>query len=159
MNQQTSELKTIEASLSKLVEDSNLILKVKFVSVFKESVPITDKQKDPSNTYIPPFMKQGCTFQVLSVLKNTARMEVPESVEVPNENWRRLLSKHKEKFAGGSNKSYNVPIYITEVPSLKKATIIFLNYFQGMFDLTAIDAFENEEGEEKVKMLLGTEDR
>ena len=149
MNQQ------IEVGLSSLVKDSNLIVKVKFIKLFKESLPVTDRQQDQAGTTVPPFIKQGCVFKVLSVLKNTSRAEIPEQIEVPNENWRRLLSRYKEKFAGGSAKSYTIPLYISPVPSLRKASILFLNYFQGMIDLSAKDSFEDNTAEEKVAMILG----
>jgi hypothetical protein len=148
---QTREL---EIGLSSLVKDSNLIVKVRFVKLFKESLPVVDKQQDQA-IIIPPFIKQGCVFEVLAVLKNTSRTEIPDKINVPNENWRRLLGRHKEKFAGGIAKTYTVPLYISDVPSLRKATILFLNYFQGMFDLAAKDAFEDGTAEEKVAMILG----
>jgi hypothetical protein len=149
-----SAIRAIEVSLSELVKESNLIIKVKFVELFQESVPVIDKSKDQPNKPIPPFIKKGCVFQVYGILKNTARIEVPEKIQVPNENWRRSLNQYKEKHAGASSKTYNIPTYITEVPSLRKAAILFLNHFQGMFDLEAKDAFESIAAEEKVKMLL-----
>lgn len=88
------------------------------------------------------------------VLKNTARIEVPNKIQVPNENWRRSLSQHKEQYAGGPSKSYSVPAYATDVPSPQKASILFLQHFQGMFDLAAKDAFEIAAAEEKITMLL-----
>lgn len=147
-------IRASEISLSELVEESNLILKVKFAELYKENVVVVDKSNNQHNPSIPPFIKQGCVFQVLSILKNTARIEVPEKIHVPNENWRRSLSQHKEKYAAGPSKSYNVPTYTTDVSSVKKASIIFLHHFQGMFDLAARDAFENNEAEEKILMLI-----
>lgn len=147
-------IRSKEISLSELVEESNLILKVKFVEVYKENVAVVDKSNDPHNQSIPSFVKQGYVFQVLNILKNTARIEVPEKIQVPNENWRRSLSQHKEKYAAGPSKSYTVPTYTTEVSSVKKSSIIFLHHFQGMFDLAARDAFENNEAEEKILMLI-----
>ena len=147
-------IRSTEISLSELVEESNLIVKVKFVELYKENVPVVDKSNGQPDPSVPPFIKKGCVFQVLSVLKNTARIEVPEKIQVPNENWRRSLSQHKEKHAGGQSKSYNVPTYITDVSSIKKASIIFLHHFQGMFDLTAKNAFESTAAEEKIKILL-----
>jgi hypothetical protein len=91
---------------------------------------------------------------VVGVLKNTARIIVPEEIHVPNENWRRSFSQHKEAHAGGKSKSYNVPTYPTEVTSIQKANILFLHHFQGMYELTARDSFENVDSEEKIKMLL-----
>lgn len=147
-------IQSTEISLSELVKESNLILQVKFIESFKESVPIIDRSEGQSNKHIPPFIKTGSVFQVLAVLKNTARIIVPEKIHVPNENWRRSLSQHKEKYAGGKSKSYNVPTYLTEVPSPQKAGILFLHHFQGMFDLAARDSFEELIAEEKIKMLL-----
>lgn len=148
-------IRPAEISLSELVKESNLILRVKFIELFKETIPIFDKSKDHTEKTLPPFIKKGCVFQVLGVLKNTARTAVPERIHVPNENWHRSLSQHKEAYAGGKSKSYNVPTYTTEVPSLRNATILFLHHFQGMYDLTAKDGFEDEAAEEKIKMLLG----
>ncbi len=147
-------IRSTEISLSELVKESNLILKVKFLGLFKETLPIVDKLKDQTDKSIPPFIKQGCLFQVIGVLKNTARIEVPEKIQVPNANWRRSQSQHKEKYAGGPSKSYNVPTYTTDVTSFQKAEILFLHYFQGMFDLMAKNAFENVGAEEKIRMLL-----
>jgi hypothetical protein len=147
-------IRSTEISLSELVKESNLILKVKFLGLFKESLPVVDKLKDQTDKSIPPFIKQGCLFQVIGVLKNTARIEVPEKIQVPRENWRRSQSQHKERYAGGPSKSYNVPTYITEVSSLQKASILFLLHFQGMFDLIAKNAFESTAAEEKIKILL-----
>jgi hypothetical protein len=150
-------IRSTEISLSDLVTESNLILKVKFVALFKESLPVIDKSKDQTSQTIPPFMKQGVIFKVLGILKNTARIEIPEKIQVPNENWRRSLNQHKEKHADGPGKLYNVPVYITEVSSLRKASIIFLHHFQGMFDLAAKNAFENLDAEEKIVMLVESE--
>jgi len=147
-------IQSSEISLSELVKESNLIVKVKFVELFKESLPVFDRSKDQNDKPIPPFIKKGCIFQVLGVLKNTARIEVPEKIQVPNENWRRSQSQHKETYAGGPSKSYNVPTYTTEVSPLKKAAILFLHHFQGMFDLAAKNAFEDLAAEEKITMLL-----
>ena len=147
-------IRSTEISLSELVTESNLILQVKFIELFKEAVPIIDRSKDQTDKPIPPFIKRGCVFQVLGVLKNTARIIVSEKINVPNENWRRSLSQHKGAHAGGKSKSYNVPTYLTEVPSLQKAAILFLHHFQGMYDLTARNSFEDAAAEEKIKMLL-----
>ena len=121
---------------------------------FQETVPVIDRSKDQTGSPIPPFIKKGCVFQVLGVIKNTARIMVPENISVPNENWRRSLSQHKEAHAGGKSKSYNVTTYATEVTSIQKAEILFLHHFQGMYDLTARDSFENMGAGEKIKMLL-----
>lgn len=147
-------IRSSEISLSELVEESNLIVQVKFIELFKETVPVIDRSKGETDKLIPPFIKQGCVFQVLGVIKNTARVIVPEKIHVPNENWHRSLSQHKETHAGGKSKSYNVPTYRTEVPSMKKAAILFLHHFQGMYDLAAKDAFEDATAEEKIKMLI-----
>jgi hypothetical protein len=147
-------IRSTEMSVSELVKESNLIVQVKFLEFFQETVPVVDRSKDQTDQLIPPFIKKGCVFQVLGVLKNTARIIVPEKIHVPNENWRRSLSQHKEAYAGGKSKSYNIPTYATEVPSMQKAAILFLHHFQGMYDLTARDSFEDVTAEEKIKMLL-----
>jgi hypothetical protein len=147
-------IRSTEISLSELVKESNLILQVEFIKSFKETVPIIDRSESQTDKPIPPFIKRGCAYQVLGVLKNTARIVVPEKIYVPNENWRRSLSQHKEEHAGGKSKSYNVPTYATEVPSMQKAAILFLHHFQGMYDLTARDSFEDVGAEEKIRMLL-----
>jgi hypothetical protein len=147
-------IRSTEISLSELVKESNLIVQVKFIESFKETVPIIDRSNAKTDKPLPPFIKRGCVFQVLGVLKNTARIVVPEKIHVPNENWHRSLSQHKEQHAGGKSKSYNVPTYVTEVPSMQKAAILFLHHFQGMYDLTARDSFEDAAAEEKIKMLL-----
>lgn len=149
-----STIRSSEISLSELVKESNLIVKVRFIELFKESISLIDKLKAERDKPIPPFVKKGCVFQVSAVLKNTARIEVPEKIQVPDENWRRSLNQYKEKHTGGSSKSYNVPAYVTEVSSPKNASILFLQHFQGMFDLAAKDAFENAGAEEKIAMLL-----
>ena len=147
-------IRSTEISLSELVKESNLILHVKFIEVFKETVPIIDRSKGQIDKPIPPFIKKGSVFQVLGVLKNTARITVPEKIYVPEEKWRRSLSQHKEAHSGAKSKSYNVPTYATEVSSMQKAAILFLHHFQGMFDLTARDSFEDTAAQEKIKMLL-----
>lgn len=147
-------IRSSEISLSELVEESNLILQVKFIELFKETIPVIDRSNGQTDKAIPPFIKKGCVFQVLGVLKNTARVIVPDKIHVPNENWHRSLSQHKEAHAGGKRKSYNVPTYSTEVSSMRKAAILFLHHFQGMYDLAAKDSFEDAAAEEKIKMLL-----
>ncbi len=147
-------IKSSEVSLSELVEDANLIVKVKFLKPFEESLPVVDRSNEQKDKALPPFIKKGCVFNVTEILKNTARIEVPAKILVPNENWRRSMSKHKEQHAGGIGKSFNVATYKTEVSSLRKADILFLQHFQGMFDLAARDAFESVEAADKIKMLL-----
>ncbi len=149
-----SNTRSLEISLSEMVEQSNLVLKVRFREVFEEHVPVVDKSLGQTGREIQPFVKRGCVFEVSGVLKNTARIEVPGEIRVPDENWRRLLGQYREKHANGPVKSYTVPVYNTDVPSIKKASIIFLVHFQGMFDLTAKDAFENLDAEEKVVILV-----
>lgn len=147
-------IRSIEISLSELVKESNLILQVKFIGSFKETIPIIDRSEEKTDKVIPPFLKKGAVFRVLGVLKNTARIVVPEEIQVPNENWHRSLNQHKEAHAGGKSKSYNVPTYATEVASIQKAVILFLHHFQGMYDLAAKDSFEDKGAEEKIRMLL-----
>ena len=150
-------IRSTEISLSELIKESNLILQVKFIELFNEAIPVVDKSSNQADKRIPPFIKKGCVFQVQGVLKNTARITVPEKIHVPKENWHRSLSQHKEAYANGKSKSYNVPTYTSEAPSLRKASIVFLHHFQGMFDLAAKDAFEDAAAEEKIKMLMESE--
>lgn len=136
------------------MEDSNLIVKVKFLSLFEESIPVTNKSGNTLGVPTTPFIKKGCVFRVDGVIKNTARIEVPSTIQVPDENWRRSFDLHKEKHAGATSKSYNVPTYTSAVSSPKKAAVLFLQYFQGMFDLAAKHSFDDDSAFEKIEMLL-----
>ncbi|NOT76791.1 MAG: hypothetical protein HOP08_17840 [Cyclobacteriaceae bacterium] len=143
-----------ELSLSELIEESNLVVEVGFIKKYTEEVAVT--RMDSFETF-PPFIKKGNIFKVKGVLKNTAKITVPEEIKVPEENWRRSLSQHKEAVMNGPSKSYTVPEYKTEVKSISKAGILFLHHFQDMFDLTAKNAFEDLNSKEKITMIIQDE--
>jgi len=143
-----------ELSISEVIEESTLIVEVEAIGPFQEEVPIVNREANSSSANpIPPFIKKGYTFKVKNVLKNKGD-QVPEAINVPNENWRRALSQHKEAHANGPSKSFTVPEYKSDVKSIAKATVLFLNHFQGMYDLTAATAFENKAALEKINMIL-----
>lgn len=144
-------MKSKPVELSELVKECNLILMVEYLEPFVEEVAI--KSNDP-NVSPPPFKKQGAIFTVKSALKNTDKVELPNTIRVPNENWRRSLSQHKEQHASGPSKSFGVNEYKTEVSSMKEADILFLHHFQGGFELEAKNSFESLDELEKITMLL-----
>ncbi len=144
-------IKSKPVELSELVKECNLILIVEYLEPFVEEVAV--KGNDP-NVSPPPFQKQGCVFTVKTILKNSDEVELPKTIRVPAENWRRSLSQHKELHAGGPSKSFGVIKYKTKVPSMKKADILFLHHFQGGFELEAKNSFESLEELEKITMLL-----
>lgn len=144
-----------ELSISEVIEESTLIVEVELVGPFEEEIPIVNRDsKVDSVKPIPPFIKKGYTFRIQTVHKNTGEGKLPETINVPNENWRRALNQHKERYAGAASKSYAVPEYKSDVKSIAKATVLFLNHFQGMYDLTAVNAFENKAALEKIGMIL-----
>ena len=144
-------IKNRVVELSDIVTEANLILEVKCIEPFTEDVAI--KNSDPK-TPAPPFKKKGFVFSVKAVLKNTARITVPETIRVPKEEWRRSLSQHKAKYADGVRKSFEVKQYETEVTSMKDANILFLHYFQDTFELEVKDAFESIDALEKITILV-----
>ncbi len=147
-------IKNIPVGLSDIVKEANLILEVKCLEPFTEEVAI--KSVDPKVT-AQPFKKKGFVFSVKSVLKNTARIEVPPTIRVPREDWRRSLSQHKEKYADGLSKSYGVKQYETEVGSIKNADILFLHHFQGIFELEGKGSFESAQAREKIAILIAAD--
>lgn len=147
-------IKYTTVELSDIVQEADLILEVKCLEAFTEEVTI--KSVDP-NQPPPPFVKKGFVFSVKNVLKNTARIEIPKTIQVPQEGWRRLLGQHKERYAGGVSKSYTVKKYETDVKSIKVADILFLHHFQGTFELEVKDSFESNEALEKITMLVAAE--
>jgi len=150
-----SAMKYRELSISEIIEESTLIVEVELVGPFEEEVPMVNRDiKNDSTKSIPPFLKKGHIFKIKTVLKNSGDAKLPEVINVPNEDWRRLLNKHKEKYMAGPSKLYMVPEYKSDVKSITKATVLFLNHFQGMFDLTAANSFENRGALEKINMLL-----
>ncbi len=145
-------IKNIPVSLSDIVTEAELILEVKCIGPFTEEVAV--KSIDP-NVPGPPFLKKGFIFTVKSILKNTAKIEVPKTIHVPKEDWRRALSQHKEAYTDGPSKSYGVKTYEeTEVSSMKNADIIFLHHFQGTYELEVKDSFESAGNREKITMLI-----
>jgi hypothetical protein len=144
-------IRSIPVELSEVVKEANLIVEVKCLEPFMEEVTI--KSADPKKP-APPFKKKGFVFSVKNVLKNTENVKIPQTIRVPREEWRRFLSQHKEKYADGPSKSYGVKEYETEVNSMEHADILFLNHFQGMFELEVRGAFESSEALEKITMLI-----
>lgn len=144
-------IKNIEVELSDLVKDSNLILEVEYVEPFVEEVIIKsiDSKVSP-----PPFKKQGVVFTVTNVLKNVDKINLPKTIRIPKEGWRRSLSQHKELYAGGHSKSYGVKQYKSEVKSMRNATILFLHHFLGSFELETKNSFESVEALDKIMMLI-----
>jgi hypothetical protein len=148
-------IRSSEVSLSNLIEESNLIVEVEFLKHYKEEVPIVNKYaKESPPKPIPPFIKKGCVFRVKGVLKNEGKIKVPETIQVPDENWRRFLSQHKEEYAGGVSKSFTIYEYTTEVDKIENASILFLHHFQDTYELTARDAFEDSTAKEKISMIM-----
>jgi hypothetical protein len=82
---------------------------------------------------------------------------VPNEIRVPDENWRRFLGQHKTQHLDAPSKSYIVPEYVSSVKSAAKASILFLNHFQDMYEFTARNGFENKSELEKVRMLIAAE--
>jgi hypothetical protein len=124
---------------------------VKYRETFSESVEIPNKAGEAG---VPSFIKRGVVFDVLKVLMNKDNVKVPETIQVPQENWRRSFSQHKEKHSDGKSKSWEIKNYVTEVSSLAKADILFLYHFQDKFELTTKDSFESKEAAEKLEMLM-----
>lgn len=125
--------------LESIVSSSNLIVEVKTVEPYEERIPIiSDKNKA-----IPDFIKVGLIFRVKRILKNTSGNVIPELIKIPNENWRRYLSQHKEQYAGGPSKSFTINKYRSKVFSMSDANILFLNSYSGDFSLTAQNSFES----------------
>jgi hypothetical protein len=137
--------------LSEIVKEANLIVEVECIEPFTEDVAV--RSEDPK-VPAPPFKKKGFVFRVNKVLKNPDKINVPQTIRVPKEEWRRSLAKHKEQYAGGVGKSYDVREYETEVSSMKNADILFLHHFQGMYELEAKNSFESVEALEKITMLM-----
>lgn len=143
-----------EMSLSEVIEDSNLVVEVKFTEPYQEEIAITDRNAVTGSGNFPPFIKGGGAFQVIRVLKNSDKISVPETIKVPNENWRRALSQHKSTHLQAPAKSFTVSEYGSAVKSVTKASVLFLNYFQGMYEFTARNSFEDKAALEKIEMLI-----
>lgn len=148
-------IRSLEVSLSDVIGLANLIVEVEFVEHYREEVPIVRRTKEESPSEpIPPFIKKGCVFRVKGILKNEGKSKVPETIPVPDENWHRFYSQHKERYAGGVSKSFTVQEYNTEVKAIEKASILFLHYFQDTYELVARRAFEDGAAKEKISMIL-----
>lgn len=145
-------MREIELSLQQLVEKSDLILEVDFIEEYAEDIALVDKDQPAKK--VPTFKKKGCVFRTGQVLKNSQGIRVPEIIKVPNENWHRFLSQHKEQYMNGPSKSFTIEEYVSEVASMREATLLFLYHFQGMYDLAARDAFEGNANREKIEILL-----
>jgi hypothetical protein len=144
-------IKGVPVELSDIVKEANLIVEVECMEPFTEEVAI--RSEDPK-VPAPPFKKNGFVFRVKKVLKNPDKIDVPQTIRVPQEGWRRSLNHHKAQYAGGPHYSYGVREYETEVDSMKNADILFLHHFQGTFELEARDSFESVEALEKITMLI-----
>jgi hypothetical protein len=153
-------IKYNELSLSEVIEESNLILEVEFLEVYKEEIPITkaDSAITSASEIVPPFIKKSNVFTVTKILKNSGGIKVPERIEVPEEDWRRSLSKHKEKYLKAPAKSYTVSEYRSKVKSISKASLLFLHHFQNLYELTARNAFEDERALDKISILIHNAD-
>jgi hypothetical protein len=150
-----SKISYTPAGLSDIVKEANLIVEVQCVDSFAEEITVTGD----AGSIAPPFVKQGFTFKVLTILKNTTGSKIPETIRVPNEDWRRRLAQHKEQHADGKSKSYHIKEYPTDVASLKEAELLFLHYFQDVYELITKDSYESSEAREKVDILLAAKTR
>jgi hypothetical protein len=146
-----------EMSLSAVIEDSNLVVEVKFIESYQEEVSIFHKEAVAGSEKFPAFIKKGDVFKVIRVLKNTGKIKVPETIRVPNENWRRFLGQHKEQYLQAPSKSYNVPEYVSTLKTSAKASVLFLNHFQDMYEFTACNSWESKAELEKIEMLIASE--
>lgn len=150
-----SKIPSRELSLSEVIEESNLVVEVDFIERFEEEVMVVNRDsKNTSPETVPPFLKKGYVFKIRNILKNSGDIKVPEKINVPEEDWRRGLSKHKEQYMKSPAKSYTVTKYNSEVKTITKAFILFLHHFQGMYELTAKNAFESKAAREKIGMLI-----
>lgn len=152
-----SQIQYREMSLSEVIEDSNLVVEVKFVKSYTEEVNIGHKNATDRSETFPPFIRKGNSFQVKAILKNDTRIKIPATINVPDENWRRFLSQHKEKYLNAPSKSFIVPEYVSTLKSASKAAVLFLNYFQDMYEFTARNSWEGKGELEKVGMLIAGE--
>jgi hypothetical protein len=146
-----SKIESTPLELSEIVKEANLIVEVECMESFTEDVAI--RSEDPKAP-APSFKKKGFVFRLKKVLKNPDKIDVPQTIRVPQEDWRRSLSKHQERYAGGVSKSFSIREYETEVASMKKASILFIHHFQDTFELEAKNSFESVEALEKVMMLI-----
>ena len=147
-------IRNIDLTLETIVSLSNLIVEAETVEPFEELIPIPSDNKD---RVLPDFIKTGMIFKVKSILKNTSDNFIPALIRVPNENWRRRFSHHKERYANGVSKSFTVNKYISKVSSIKEAKILFLNCYSDDFSLTAHNAYELQDSLQKVIEMINNQ--
>lgn len=143
-----------ELSLSEVIEEANLIVEVKFLKAYREEIEIAHRDVQAPAEKFPPFIKKGNVYSIVRVLKNTDKIKIPETINVPSENWHRSLSQHKEKHLQAPSKSYTVPEYISSISTVTKASVLFLNHFQNRYEFAAKNAWEDEAALEKIEMLI-----
>lgn len=143
-----------EMSLSEVIEESNLVVEVKFIKSFQEEVSIAHKGSMAGSGTFPSFVKKGGIFKVIRVLKNSGKIKVPGTIPVPDENWRRFLGQHKELHLQAPAKSYTVPEYVSTLKTAANASVLFLNHFQDMYEFTARNSWEGKAELEKIEMLI-----
>lgn len=146
-------IRNIELTLESVISSSNLIVEAKVVGPYEEYIPLVN---DINGKRLPDFIKSGLIFQVTRILKNTSTDAIPDTIRVPNENWRRSFSQHKEQYLNGPSKSFTVSIYNSEVPSMNDANILFLNRQGEDFNLTAKKSYESLDSLEMIKRIIGT---
>ncbi len=140
-------------TLETIVSTSNVIVEVEALEPYEESVSIPSADgKNP----VPDFIKKGFIFRVKRVLKNTSNNSIPERIRVPNENWMRYFSQHKEHYANGPSKSFTVNTYQTKVSSMENSEILFLCRFQDSFHLTAKNSFESLEANQTIEQYISS---
>jgi hypothetical protein len=145
-------VRSLEISLSSLVEESNLIVSVQCLKPFREELNMNNQ----SLKELPPFLKKGHEFKVIDVIKNKTGITIPEIIQVPDENWRRELANYRKKHFNDAERSFTVLEYNGEITNIKKASVLFLQHFQGMFELSAHNAFEQQAAVEKIELLLAS---
>ena len=146
-----SRIKFEIVELADLVKQARLILAVEYLKPFSDDVMV---QRIGSDVPVPPFRKTGSVLRVKATLKNSDSIDLPETIHVPVEGWRRALSQHKERHAGGPSKSYTVKQYKTDLASMNDAGIVFLRDFQGSFELEAMGAFTSITALDQIKLLI-----
>jgi hypothetical protein len=149
-----SVIQSQKISLTEVIEDSNIIIEVGWIKSYSEEITISLKGSTIASKAFPPFIKKGNVFLVRNILKNTSGVKLPESINVPDENWRRSLGQHKEKYLKGTGKSYTVKEYPTNVKRISGAALLFLHHFQDMYELTARDSFDDKTVIEKVVIIM-----
>ncbi len=131
-----------DLSLKELLGKSSLVLEVSWLHSYQEEVPIITPDKNLPDS-IPPFIKRGNVFTVKRILKNEEKISVPETIQVPNENWRRFFSQHKAQYLDAPNKSFGVEQYQSSLASIEQAGILFLRNTNTTYELAAAKAFED----------------